>query len=486
MKPQTLSAEFVAQALKLPTPPAELCHVFGTVTTDSRKIQPGCLFVALKGDSFDGHDFIAAAVAGGAGGILCSADHPGARTAAETKDGRPTLFFRVPDSQEGFRKLGAAWRAQFTMPLIVVAGSAGKTTTKEFLAAILRGKFHHVLKTHGSQNGFVGIPLTLMELRAETEVAVIEVGIDEIGAMELHLQTTRPTASTVTAIGPEHLEKLIDVPTVAREEGYALTRVAESGGTIGLRWDDPLLKPLVESLERSARAGKAFGFGLEPIDRHGFPVGWPFLTGLLNGDRLRLSGMGCEGWEFTLPLPGRHNASNLLAALGLARSLGLTRDEIQAGLALFHGAEGRSQTKVAIDGTIVLCDYYNAQPASVSAGLLTLTELAGTRTRWACLADMLELGRDEEKFHRDLAPEIMTLQLENVLLYGRRMEWLAEELTSLGFKGKLEHFSEQSALAQALMRGYHPGEAILIKGSRSMKMEEVWKLLMPKLGPLKP
>lgn len=459
-----MNSDFVSQALGLPVPSSS--HKFVSVTTDSRKIQPGCLFVALKGEKFDGHDFISSAIQAGATGIL---HQNGASLPAQAGS---VAFFPVADTLEAYRKLGAEWRRKFQIPLIGIAGAHGKTTTKEILTAILRGRWPEVLKTEGSQNGFVGIPMTLLELRPAHGAAVIEIGIDEIGAMEKHLKIVQPTASLVTAIGPEHLERLVDVATVAREESLALSEVAAAGGCIAIALDDPWLEPLAGKIPK----GQKIAYSLE--GRHA--AGVETLNGELSADlrSLRLTGMGLDGLDLPLPLLGRHNAANLLAAAAMARAQGLSRDEITQGLKTFQGAYGRSEIRELPAGrNPVLCDYYNANPASVSAGLELLTQISGGKPRWACLADMLELGTEEEQFHRSLAPKLLDLGIEHVLLYGNRMKWLEAELKSKKYKGYLKHFTTHSELAHALRNGIKPRDAVMIKGSRSMRMEEVWKSL---------
>jgi UDP-N-acetylmuramoyl-tripeptide--D-alanyl-D-alanine ligase len=468
-KPQ-LTPDFLIRSLHLKIPVLSRPHLpFTCVTTDSRKVIPGCLFVALKGDQFDGHDFIEKAISQGARGILCRRGFPITGT-------KEICVFPVEDPLGAYRRLAASWRREFSTPIIVVAGSAGKTTTKELLAAILQGKWPHVLKTQGSQNGFVGIPMTLLELHPEHEAAIIEVGIDEIGAMQQHMTLLGANAAVITAIGPEHLEKLQDVPTVAREEGIALSAVAKTGGIVAINLDDPWIRPHLTTL----KGGRKVPFSIE-----GAKSNLDMITGHLSedGKTLTYHGLGIEKNSLEVPLLGKHNASNLLAAISLAAGLGLSAEEITRGLKKFKGAEGRSEIRELPGNTAVVCDYYNAQPASVAAGLELLSQVAKnsekSRARWACLGDMLELGPNEEKFHRELAEKIIELELENVLLFGPRMLFLSEELKTRGFTGAFSHFSSQMDLAQALTEKAKPGDAILIKGSRGMKMEEVWKILEP-------
>lgn len=468
MEKRQLTPQFVARSLGLSDPTEDLAP-FSTWCTDSRKVIPGSLFIAIPGETFDGHHFIDSAIQAGARGILCRSNTP-------IKKG--AHFFRVPDSLQGIRTLAIHWRRQFDIPVAVVAGSVGKTTTKEFLSALFRGKWGRVLNTQGSQNGFLGIAITLLDLQPGHEAAVIEVGIDEPGAMEMHLKIVQPGSAVLTAIGPEHLEKLIDISTVAREECLALTSVAERQGTVAVNLDDPWISPLASQLN----TGRVFGFSMKEAPRI------QGIRGMLSthGEALEVSGLGLEG-SLRLPLPGAHNAQNLLAALTLARGHGLSWEEIQAGLQTFIPPPGRSEVRIipGPEGSTlsVVCDYYNAQPSSMEAGLRLLNQISRGKNsqRWACLGDMLEMGKDEENLHRVLAQAISELEIENILLFGPRMKFLFEELRfsklPKPFHGKVAHFSSHAELVDYLLGSLGPKDFLLIKGSHGMKMEEVWKLL---------
>jgi len=467
-----ISSEFISKILGVSS-----SHNFPSVTTDSRKITKDALFVALKGEFFDGHDFIPMALGNGAAGALC---RKGYSLPAKSSQDNVKLI-HVDDPLTAYRKLASAWRRTFKIPVIAVAGSVGKTTTKELIAAILRGKWPEVLKTDGSQNGFVGIPMTLFELRAEHGAAVIEIGIDEPGAMKNHLEIISPTASVVTAIEAEHLDKLKNIQTVSREECLALRWVADRGGIVAISADDPWIQRELADAPLSWNPTQVVFYSFSKL-----PELWQtciggeqaagFLKGSLSGQELILDQLGLTGTRLGLPLPGKHNARNCLAAVAIARMLGMTSKEIQAGLKTFHGPDGRSQVKVLEPGLHVICDYYNASPGSVQAGLELLKETPG-KTRWACLGDMLELGADEDQLHRDIAKLIIQNSLDQILLYGPRMKSLKDELISLGFKGQVRHFQTHLELAEQLLEGLEEGDVLLIKGSRGMKMEEVFKLL---------
>ncbi|MBC7386560.1 MAG: UDP-N-acetylmuramoyl-tripeptide--D-alanyl-D-alanine ligase [Cryobacterium sp.] len=463
-------------------------RVYTSLTSDSRKSAAGSLFVALPGEKFDGHDFILAAVASGAEAVLADFDRIPAGLPANVE------IFAVKNTLDAYRKLAASWRSTFSIPVIAVAGSVGKTTTKELLSAILRGRFRSVASTVGSQNGYVGIPMTLLSIPPTTEAAVIEVGIDEPGAMAEHLKIVVPTHSLLTAIGPEHLEKLIDLETVAREEGLALSIPAESNATLIVRLDDPWIRKIADDLPSHANVWTCILKDPVPadVDSAEKSLGKSLLDKFVRGDYLpgkeaiKVTLPDGSGFELSLPLPGIHNAGNLLTAVTAALSLSLSPIEIQRGLSTFQGVFGRSELKMLPGPTPVLCDYYNANPTSVAAALDVLKNLSvkyHSRKRIAALGDMLELGPEEETFHRELAAKILAAKIDVLLLFGKRMVWLADELKKIPGLPKVAHFSDQAALGAALAREIRAGDAVLIKGSRSMKMETAWEAAFKMVEP---
>jgi UDP-N-acetylmuramoyl-tripeptide--D-alanyl-D-alanine ligase len=477
MTPPLLTPHWVAQALGISVRAGTSTNTpFQSLTTDSRKIVPGCLFVAIAGENFDGNSFVGQALAQGARGAIC---RRGAVDAIEISRKYPEAFvFEAADSLAAFRTLAAAWRREFQLPLALVAGSAGKTTTKELLAALLRGAFGEILRTQGSNNGFVGIPLTLMDLSPRHRAAVIEVGIDEPGTMVQHMELVAPDVSVITSIGPEHLEKLIDVDTVAREEGLAFEKtLARPNGRIAVNLDDPRIEPWLQRTPRARRLGFSLLRASAEDILKGTILPAPAPAKDAGPSLLRVEGAGISA-EFPLPLPGRHNALNLLGAIATARLLGAEAPAMLKGLASFESPEGRSQVRALKGGIQVLCDYYNSQPPSLTAALELLGELsqrlAPGAPRWACLADMNELGPDELRFHREMAPKILALRIEHVLLHGYKMHALADELKSRGYRGDLRHFESREELAKALAAEATGPSIVLIKGSHSMKMEEVW------------
>lgn len=441
-----LSVSWVARALGQQ---AASDSLLTQISSDTREVKPGALFVALVGENTDGHKYVEQARAAGATALVHNKLFP-------CPDGM--VSFPVDDTLHAWRMLAGAWRKEFRIPVIVVAGSAGKTTSKEMLAALLRGRFKNVLQTLASQNGFQGVPTTLLRLRPEHDAAVIEVGIDEPDSMIQHLELVQPDAGLLSSIGPEHLEKLIDLDTVEEEEGMLFTVLEARRGLAAVNLDDERIARQAEQLEKARVLTYSLG-------------GKASIQGRLRGELLHVDGLG----EFAVPLEGTHNARNLLGALTLARGLGLSGDEMRAGLAGFVAPPGRSEVH-SWHGCRVLADTYNANPASVVAALETL----GAGRSWVCLGDMLELGTFEEQMHRGLADALLKHDVKNVLLYGPRMKNLEDELGRRGFGGVLKHFSEHEAMAAFLAAEAKAGDCILIKGSRGMKMEKVWESLRGK------
>jgi len=409
----------------------------GQITTDTRTIKPGSMFVAIKGDTMDGHDFILSAIEKGACAILSEKiiEVPSHIT-----------FFQVPSTLNAIRELAHAYRLTFTIPFIGVVGSVGKTTTKELIASLLHGKYEQVRKTEGSQNGFLGIPLTLLSLTPQDQVAVIEIGIDEIGAMEKHLSIVEPTHLMVTALGPEHLHQLKTVEIAASEELKAFDYAANREKKLAINLADPFVHIWFEK-HISELSLKNF-LTYEKVDQK-------FLE------------------TFHSPLPGAHHEHNLLAAVSMGTLLGLTTEQMQKGLKTFKTAFGRTEIHQLPNQITVIADYYNSNPTSLIAALQLLKS---SHKNLAVLGDMLELGEDEERFHREIAKEIIKLKIDGVYLYGERMKWLLDELTKNNYL-KAKYFETHEQLTFTLKRNLANKDHILIKGSRGMKMEKVFTLL---------
>lgn len=446
---------------------------FSAVSTDSRTAGGGALFFAIRGDKFDGHAFLADVGKVGAGGAVVT---HGTKLPPGTED--LTVYF-VDDTLEAIRKLAAVRRAKFEGPLVAVAGSVGKTTTKEFLAAVLRGRYRRVLKTEGSQNGFLGVALTLLRLDAADEAAVIEIGIDAPGAMAKHLEIVRPTAAVVTTIAEEHLENLISLEIIAREECLPLQWVARHGGIAAVNADDPWLAPLCTHGD-FAKATRYALLQDAPPRRDGLL--WAEVD--RKSRTLHVHAFQGKTAFFPIPLPGDHNARNLLAAVAIAHGMGLSETQIRNGLATFEAPKGRSELRALSNGAQIVCDYYNASPASMRSGLEMMSQIAKSRagTTWACLADMLELGADEERLHRELADPLIKSTAGHILLTGPRMKALHDELLKRRAPGQVLWFENPEQLGAAIARGIKGADTVLIKGSRGMRMERALEALEKSLS----
>lgn len=425
----------IAEILKFPIVGSSI--TITEITFDSRKVKPGSLFVAIKGDSMDGHDFIEAAIKQGATAIL---------TEKNITTDKPVTIFHVSSTLSAIRALAHDYRNSFKIPFIGVVGSVGKTTTKELIFSLLKGKYEHVYKTEGSQNGFLGIPMTLLSIGRDAEVAVIEIGIDEIGAMEQHLSIVEPTHLIATVLGPEHLHQLKTVEIAATEELKAFDYALNNEKKLAINLGDSFVNMWFQK-NKSHLENKNY-LTFEKVDAK-------FLS------------------EYPCPLPGTHHEHNLLGAVTLGTLVGLTSDEMKAGLKTFKTAYGRSEIHHFKNNITVIGDYYNSNPTSLVAALKLLHS---EHENHAVLGDMLELGDKEEAFHRSIATEVLNHPIHKLYLYGPRMKWLQDELTKKNFSN-VSHFETHEQLFLALSKNLKPKDHVLIKGSRGMKMEVILKLM---------
>jgi UDP-N-acetylmuramoyl-tripeptide--D-alanyl-D-alanine ligase len=467
---KSLTLGFIREALsgtaKFIAPNFDGTSLIRSLSTDSRTCGPDDVFVAIKGEKFDGHDFIKSVVERRCKGVICS------KYPADTT-GEGVAIFLVEDTTKAFRTVAQHWRVYTECEIIAVAGSVGKTTTKDLLHSMLVKKYPHALKTKGSYNGFLGIPMTLMDVRGDTEFAAVEVGIDAPGAMIQHIDVVRPDMSIVTAISEEHLEWLINLETVAREENLILQETAAAGGLSIVNLDDPYIAPKFQELSQY----RVFGCSLSQ------PASFNILSGRYNPNTqtVEVSGLQLQkATSFNVPLPGIHNARNCLGAICCALLAGLSVEEIRSGLATFVPSGGRSQFEQSKIGTKVLCDYYNANPASTKAALSVIASIQSQHAAtWLCLADMKELGNQEEALHRGLAADINSLASDglHILLLGPRMKWLFESLGKI--KCDLRHFEDINAMTTVIQKEVGPKDLLLLKGSHSMGIEAIWKAIKP-------
>ncbi len=418
---------------------------FTEVGTDSRRLPAGALFVALVGPNFDGHDFIAAARERGACAALVS------RPVAD-----PLPQLRVTDTLLALGQLSAAWRERFTGPLIALTGSNGKTTLKEMIAAILRPR-GPTLATEGNLNNDIGVPLTLLRLGKDHAYAVIEMGANHPCEIAYLTGLAQPDVAIINNAGPCHLEGFGDVAGVARGKGEIFQGLGPDGVAV-INRDDAYADYWV-GLNQGRRV---VDFGL---DRPAVVSG-RVLDPTTNRFRLNAGG---EEIEIQLPLPGRHNVRNALAATAGALAVGATLDDIRRGLESLRGVNGRMQRLRGRHGGTVIHDAYNANPASLAAALHAIG--VESDRKWLVLGDMRELGPASDDLHARSGQEASAAGFER--LYG-----LGEHSRAAvaAFGGSGQHFADVeiliAALTDELKRGGKP-PVVLVKGSRGMRMERV-------------
>ena len=417
------------------------------VSTDTRTVAPGQLFVALRGERFDGHDFLEQAVAAGAGALLVT---DGARIPA----GASALV--VADTRLALGRLAAAWRAGFEIPVIAVTGSNGKTTTKEMIAAILRRQYGDtVLATRGNLNNDIGLPLTLLGLAAGQRAAVIEMGMNQPGEIAYLTQIGAPTVAVVTNAQRAHLAGMGDMNQIAREPGSIFAGLG-AGGVAVVNADDAY----AGLWRRMAGRHPLLTFGIERGADVRAVVRQQGLTTLLS----LWTPVGQA--ELKLAVPGRHNARNALAAAAACLAAGIPLAAVVAGLEGFAGLKGRLQRRQGRAGAVVLDDTYNANPDSVRAGIDVLAATIGRKV--LVLGDMGEIGEASGQYHDEIGGYAKSQGVDRLLAFGD-----ASQQAVRNFGEGARHFCDIEKLIAAVNKQLDPETTVLVKGSRFMKMERV-------------
>jgi UDP-N-acetylmuramoyl-tripeptide--D-alanyl-D-alanine ligase len=422
---------------------------FTSVGSDSRSVMPGMLFVALPGERFDGHDFVADVLAQGAAGALVEQSWAAAH---------PELpLVAVADTRLALGALAAHWRAGFRLPLIGVTGSNGKTTVKEMCAAILRADFgqHAVLATTGNLNNDIGLPLTLLKLRSTHHAAVIEMGMNHPGEIAYLTHLARPTVALVNNAQRAHLAGLGSVADVARAKGEIFEGLAADGVAV-INADDPHA-----ALWREANAGRrVVGFGFAPsADVRGYWQAHGF------GGRLTLATAQGES-TLQLPVPGEHNARNALAAAAACLAAGVPLAPVARGLAGYGGVKGRLQRKRGWQGALVIDDSYNANPDSMRAAIDVLASLPGRRI--FVMGDMGEVGESAGQLHDEIGGYAKSQGIDHLFALGEK-----SVAATHNFDGGGRHFAGVEALVAAVKPLMDKDTTVLVKGSRFMRMERV-------------
>jgi UDP-N-acetylmuramoyl-tripeptide--D-alanyl-D-alanine ligase len=433
------------------------------VHTDSRSVQPGDLFVALQGESFDANAFLAQAQAAGAVAVLCRAG----LDVSQLPAGLPRI--EVPDTTLALGHLAQAWRQQFAMPLIAVTGSNGKTTVTQMIAAILQAHAPDggALATQGNLNNAIGVPLTLLRLRASHRIAVVELGMNHPGEIAYLAAMAQPTVALVNNAQREHLEFMHTVDAVAAENGAVLQALGPQGCAV-FPADDPY-SALWQSQNQGARhlgfvsAGPHTGDGVYGLSAQWHESHWQV--------QAHWQANGHSGvLHFRLAIAGAHNVRNALAAAACALAAGVAPASIEAGLQAFAPVKGRSRAFALQWGTrriSAVDDSYNANPDSVRAAIDVLHALPAPRL--LVLGDMGEVGQDGAQLHAEAGAYAHSQGIEQLLAMGNLSESAVQAFSQAG--GQAQHCADIDALDQALQTALPLCASVLVKGSRFMRME---------------
>ena len=451
--------------------PVENSLEFNNISTDTRTIQAGDLFVALKGENFDGMIFSEKAIEKGGTGLLIN-HVPGSRP--------PDLHFQphvpvllVPDTVIALAKLASSLRRWYRgLQVIAITGSSGKTTVKEMTAAIL-SQNHAVLKTEGNFNNLIGLPLTLFRLKPEHEIAVLEMGMNRPGEIASLTEIADPDVACIVNVQEAHLEGLGSIEGVAKAKNELFAGL-KPDGRIVVNLDDAIVTSLAEALQQ-----EKISFGCHP-DAFVRAAGIKSLG--TNGMQFTLH-IGPETRQATIRALGRHNVTNSLAAAAMAHGIGFGIDEITAGLAAFKPYDKRARVEELPAGIMILNDSYNANPAPMRAALHTLSDLKKDHRAVAVLGDMLELGNKTEAAHSALGKAVQELGIDFLAAYGSQAGNMVTAALDAGMgPDKAKVFSSKKDLAAWLLNLIQDGRIgsgdwFLIKGSRGMRMEEVLEFL---------
>jgi UDP-N-acetylmuramoyl-tripeptide--D-alanyl-D-alanine ligase len=436
---------------------------FHGVTTDTRTLVPGDLFVAIQGPRFDGHDFVREAFERGAAAAIVAGDRV-AQLRQRAPGGGPGPVLAVDDPIEALGALAAFWRRRFSIPIAAVVGSNGKTTVKEMIAAIMRAHFgeERILSSAGNLNNAIGLPLTLLRLRESHVAAVVEIGMNHPGETLALAKITLPTLGVINNAQREHQEFMKSVADVAAEHASLLGAMADGGVAVINADDDfaPFWREVVarRNAEGANIALRDFGLrGAAAVTARYRSEGWGSVVEAISPE---------GSVEFALRLPGRHNVTNALAAIAAAGAIGASLYASARALASFQPIAGRLQTSAGFGGATIIDDTYNANPDSVRAAVAVLAH--APHAKWLVLGDMGEIGGQGVAFHREIGEYARAAGVDRLLTVG---ELASNAADAFGPGGT--HFDNVDSLAAELLSSLTADVTVLVKGSRFMRMERV-------------
>ncbi|WP_096155889.1 UDP-N-acetylmuramoyl-tripeptide--D-alanyl-D-alanine ligase [Bacillus sp. FJAT-45066] len=420
------------------------------VANDTRKELTGCLYVPIVGENFNGHVFTEKAVKErGAVASFWQKD--------QSSPPKDVPLILVDDTIEALQNLSSSYRDQLNVKVVGVTGSNGKTTTKDIVTTILQTKYT-VHKTAGNYNNHIGLPLTILSMSEDVEVAVLEMGMSGRGEIELLSNISKPDAAIITNIGESHLQDLGSREGIAEAKLEIASGLKEDGVLI-INGDEPLLtNNKVCQSENVIRFGISVDNDLVAEAINMKPDGTKFSVG---------------GKEFFIPILGKHNVTNALAAMAVAEHLGLTDEHVRKGLKEVSITGMRNEVIHTNSGWTIINDAYNASPTSMKAAIDLLTELTGYNQKIVVLGDMLELGDLEKQFHRETGSHINEKEIDFVFTYGLLGEEIAKGARKKMSEDRVRSFRDKDALITALLEKLTNNDIVLVKASRGMKLEEV-------------
>ncbi|WP_280520785.1 UDP-N-acetylmuramoyl-tripeptide--D-alanyl-D-alanine ligase [Paenibacillus sp. J22TS3] len=430
------------------------------VVTDSRKISAGCLFVPLAGENFDGHAFAAEALRQGAAGCLWQRDHG---TPPETEG--PVIF--VEDTLEALQRLAKSYLKETKAKVIGITGSNGKTTTKDIVFSLLATTYK-VHKTNGNFNNHIGVPLTILAMPEDSEIAILEMGMSARYEIELLSKLAEPETVLITNIGESHLLQLGSREEIARAKVEILAGV-KRGGLLVYNGDEPLIPQVLQESGTYKPADlKTLTFGMN-ADNDDYPTGMMFQS----AGTVFTAHSGQEASAYRIPLLGEHNVINALGAMLVARHYGVTEENIIKGLDQLELTSMRIEVVEGVSGVTILNDAYNASPTSMKAAIGVLEKMKGYRRKVAVLGDMLELGEHEERYHEETGRYITPEKVDILFTYGTLGAKIAQGAAEHLPAERIHAYTDKTELMHRLMQELTPKDVVLVKASRGMRLEEV-------------
>lgn len=431
-----------------------------SINTDSRKIEEEGLFIPIVGENFDGHDYIEQ---------LAKSNSIKAFLTNNTADEKIAekyncIAILVENTLYALGKIAGSYKDKFNIPVVGITGTNGKTTTKEILASLLSEKYN-CLKNEKNYNNEIGVPFTLMGLSDSNTAAVVEMGMNHSGEIERLSNIVKPDISIITNVGEGHLEFLGSVENVAYAKAEIMQGMREDS-LIFLNKDSHHLEILIEQANKKGLKIKTYGIenGADIV-----PDSYKLYT-----DKIELE---YKNNKFVVPLYGIHNLYNIMCSIACAEELGVSFDQMQKAFSKFKNADKRGQ--ILEKGFIVINDTYNSNPLSLRSGLRSLKEIYNDRNKVAILSDMNELGDLSEYYHKEAGKEVEQNKFTRLYTWGKMAHWIAEGAVSAGMsENSVKHFTNKDELITEVLKQTTLNDVILVKGSRSTKMEEVAESLI--------